>query len=91
MGKAENNAAFEFDKAAFEFDYAHSTAVAASSMRWFRLRSTTETRVAASSRGLSEVASSRGLSVAEAPTKELDKSSFYYSYQTVKLLMKEKE
>ena len=72
MGKAENNAAFEFDNAAFEFDnaafefdnaacefdYAHSTAVAASSMRWFRLRSTTETRV---------VASSRGLSVAEAP------------------------
>ncbi|MBW6479992.1 MAG: hypothetical protein K0B37_11230 [Bacteroidales bacterium] len=60
-------------------------------MRWFRLRSTTETREAASSRGLSVAASSRGLSVAEAPTKELYKSSFYYWYQTVKLLMKEKE
>jgi hypothetical protein len=47
--------------------------------------------VAGSSRGLSVAGSSRGLSVAEAPTKELDKSSFYYSYQTVKLLMKEKE
>ena len=66
MGKAENNAAFEFDNAAFEFDNAafefdnaaFGYAQAASSMRWFRLRSTTETRV---------VASSRGLSVAEAP------------------------
>jgi hypothetical protein len=37
-----------------------------------------------------EAPSSRGLSAAEAPTKELYKSSFNYWYQTVKLLMKEK-
>ena len=47
MGKAENNAAFEFDNAAFEFDYAHSTAVAATVRRGLS--------GAGSSRGLSVV------------------------------------